>query len=442
MVKIKTLLFALLLVIGLVYVGTKGYVYYKSKTALDKIIQMTSPIVQIDYASIGSELTGVIFIDNMRITPNGTNEEITIKRVSISGNGIRFLLNLGDGFSSSEFPAQIDVAFDQLKAPVSTSFLSDLASSLSKGKDGLKVETCSIPGILNATGLDELDINTITINGSLGYIYDKDLNQAEILLKYDLAGIESMLLNLRVSQITTQGMLGPGKLPIIEQLHLVKQYDPAYVKQITTHCATEASQSTATFIDDLFTQSDEYYINSLGFVPGPGLSELFKQLVTNAGTVDIRATPSSEITPALLKAYRPEDLVDLFGVTANYNGTPVKDLSFSMQSSISKKQQQSPSRTPQVVSAPTPLNQLQQKAKSKPKLSYLDTDISELKNYKNYMVRAYTRGNSIPKQGILASITHTINIEHLVFGGKITSHLYKDSIERIEVLRKEMPEDK
>jgi len=442
MVKAKTLLFALLLIFGLAYVGTKGYIYYNSKTALDKLIQAASPIVQIDYADIGSELTGAIFINNVRITPTGTNDEVTIERVSVSGNGFKFLLNLAGGFSSSEFPAQLNVGFDRLEAPVSISFLSDLASSLSKGKDGIKIETCSIPGILNATGLSELNLNAITINGSLGYIYDKDLNQAEVLVKYDLAGIESMLLNLRVSEITTQSMLGSGKLPVIEQLHLVKQYDPAYVKLITTHCATETSQSTAVFIDDLFTQSDEYYINSLGFIPGPGLSELFKQLVTNAGTVDIRATPSSEITPALLKAYRPEDLVDLFGVTANYNGTPVKDLSFSMQSSISKKLQRVPTEKPSVISAPTSSNQLQQKAKSKPKLSYLDTDVSELKNYINYMVRAYTRNNSIPKQGILASITHTINIEHLVFGGKISSHLYKDSIERIEVLRKEMPEDK
>lgn len=431
-----------MLTAGLAYLGAKGYIYYKTKSGLDKIIQMASPIVQIDYTDIGSELTGTIFIDNVRITPTGSSDEITINRISVSGNGFKFLFDLARSFASNEFPSQMDIDFDKLEAPASISFLSDITSSLSKGEDRVKIETCSIPGILNAAGLKELNLSTITINGSMGYIYDKDINQAELKLKYYLAGIESMLLDLRVSQLTTQGMLGSGKLPVIEELHLVKQYESEYMKQIIMHCATAASQSTTAFIDELFTQSDEYYIKSLGFVPGPGLSELFKQLINNAGTVEIRATPSSEITPALLKAYRPEDLVDLFGVTASYNGAPVKDLSFSMQSSISKIPPGAPTSTPRAISSSqAKLTKL--RPKPKPKLRYLDTDLLDLKNYINYMVRAYTQNNSIPKEGMLVSITNnTVNIEQLVFSGKITSHLHTESIIRIEVLRKEMPEDK
>ncbi len=436
--KLKTLFIALVLIAGLAYLSAKGYIYYKTKTGLDKIIQLASPIAQIDYASIGSKLTGTIFVDGVSITPTGTYDNIKIKRISVSGNGFKFLFDLARGFTSNELPSQANIAYDRLEAPVSMTFLSRLASSLTKDGDSEKIKTCSIPGILNAMGLKNLNLTTVSMNGSVGYIYDKDINQAEITLKYDLIGVESMLLDLRVSQFTTQGTLNTGKLPVIEQLHLVKQYEPDYIRKIIMHCATEASQSTAAFVDDLFTQSDEYYINSLGFIPGPGLSELLRQLVTNAGTVEIRATPSSEITPALLKAYRPEDLVDLFGVTASYNGIPVKDLSFSMQSSMPQKVLNSPS-----VASATPSSQVKARPKPKLKLRYLDTDVSDLNRYINHMVRAYTQNNSIPKEGILVSITNnTVNIEHLVFSGKFTSHLHTDSIERVEVLRKEMPEDK
>jgi hypothetical protein len=64
-VKIKTLLIVPLVVVGLAYIGAKGYLYYKTKTALDKFIQLASPVVQIDYSDVGSKLSGTLYIDNI-----------------------------------------------------------------------------------------------------------------------------------------------------------------------------------------------------------------------------------------------------------------------------------------------------------------------------------------------------------------------------------------
>ncbi len=443
--KLKTILLVPLLIVALAYVGAKGYIYYKTKDGLDKMIRMASPIVQIDYSDIGSELSGAILIDNVRITPTGTYDEITIQQLRLSGNGFNFLLDLARGFKSKEIPAQMTISFHKLQSPVSSSFISNLVSSFGKTSTKNKIKSCSIPGILNAVGLKELGVPAISINGSMGYMYDKEASQAEYNLRYDLLGVESSLFDLRMSQLSAQGMMGLGKLPIVDDIHIVRQFDQEYMKQIVNYCATEASLSSAAFIDDLFTQSDDYYLRTLGFIPGPGLSELFKQLISNAGTVEIRANPSSELSQALLKAYRPEDLIDLFGVTASYNGTPVTDLSFSMQSSMSQKQK-SAERTARVEPPVQPAS-LDKPTKPKqiirPKLRYLDTKISDLKEYINYKVRAYTLNNSIPKEGILVSISNnTINIEHLVFSGKMTSHLHIDRIEHIDVLRIETPEDK
>ncbi len=442
--KLKTILFVPLLIVGLAYVGAKGYIYYKAKAGLDKMIQVASPLIQIDYTDIGSELSGAILIDNVRITPTGTYDEVTVQQIRLSGNGFGFLLDLARGFKNNEPPAQMSIAFHKLESPVSSSFVSDLAASFGKANRKKKIKACSIPGILNAIGLKEIGISTISINGSMGYIYDKESSRAEYNLRYDMAGVESSLFDLKMSQLSAQGMMGLGKLPVIEEIHMVRQFEPEYIKQIVNHCATAASLAATVFIDDLFTQSDEYYLKTLGFVPGPGLSELFKHLISNAGTVEIRATPSSEISPALLKAYRPEDLVDLFGVTASYNGTPVTDLSFSMQSSMPKRQQSTGQATNAQAPAQltSPAKSTKPQPKARPKLRYLDTEMLDLKKYINYKVRAYTLNNSIPKEGILVSINNnTINIEHLVFSGKMTSHLHVDRIERVEVLRIETPED-
>ncbi len=442
--KIRTLIISLLLVAGLAYIGAKGYIYYKTKTALDKIIQLASPVVQIDYTDVGSKLSGSIYIDNIRLTPTGTYDEVSIQKLSITGNGLNFLFDLSRGFKSNEPPPQMNIAFENFAMPVSSLFLSNLSSSINKKNSKIEFETCSIPGILNATGLQEIDISSITANGSFGYIYDKAANQAELNIKYDLAGIESTMLNMKLSQLSTNTIIGVGKLPVVEKFSLTRQYKPEYIKQITNHCATNSSLATATFIDELFTQSDEYYLETLGFVPGPGLSKLFRQLITNAGTVEVIARPSSEISPVLLKAYRAEDLVDLFGVTASYNSKPIKDLSFSSRSSAAKsKQKIQKSRVKSVVQHTPTISKIKiNKPKSKPKLRFLDTEISDLKNYLNYQVRIFTRNKNKPKRGILASITtNKIDVEQLVFGGKMSSHIYIDTIDRIEILRKERPED-
>jgi hypothetical protein len=433
-------------VLGLAYIGAKGFIYFKAKNALDKIVRLASPVVQIDYTDIGSKLSGTIYIDNIRLTPTGTYDEATIEKLSITGNGFKFLLDLSLGVNSNEPPPQMRIAFDNLQMPVSDLFLSNLSSPFKTNTDNKEIDTCSIPGILNASGLREIDISTITVNGSFGYMYDKSASQAELNLKYDLAGIESTLLDIRLNQLSSSTIAGIGKLPIVEKFHLIRKYKPEYIKKIIGHCATNSSLATATFVDDLFTQSDDYYLNTLGFVPGPGLSKLFKQLVSNAGTVEIIATPSSEISPALLKAYRPEDLVDLFGVTASYNSIPITDLSFSTKSSSEKRKQQQIRRTTNYVQQPTTATEnkaTKTRAKKKVKLRFLDTEVTNLNSYLHHKVRVYTLNKSKPKRGILTAIaSNKIDVEHLVFGGKMSSHIYIDTVERVEVLRKERPEDK
>ncbi len=439
--KIKTLLLVPLIAIAIAYIGVKGYIYYKTKEGLDKIITLASPYVQIDYTDVGSELTGSVSIEHIRITPTGTYDEVTIQKLTLSGDGLGFLLDIAKGFKGNEIPAHMNISFKQLEAPVSSSFISKITSSFSPDDHKKEIDTCSIPGILSAAGLKDLGLTSISLDGNIGYIYDKEASQAEYSLRYNLAGVESSLFELRLSQLSVQGMMGLGKLPVVEEVRMIRQFEPDYMSKAVEYCAKQTSLPPNEFIDDLFTQSDDYYLKTLGFIPGLGLSDLFRQLITDAGTVEIRAAPSSEISPALLKAYRPEDLVILFGVTASYNGTPITDLSFSMQSSAPKTTEKSPESIAGSAT-PTPIQSAPVISKPAPKLRYLDTNIASLKNYINYKVRAYTINNAIPKEGILDSITNnTLNIEHLLFSGKMTSHLNIDRIERIEVLRKEEPED-
>lgn len=439
--KVKTLIIIPLILAAVAYLGAKGYIYYKVKAGLDKMIEVAAPFVQIDYSGIGSSLNGTISVDKVRMTPTGTYDEISIQRIDVRGDGPKFLLDLAQGFDRGEPPEQMAVAIHQLESPISSSFLSSISNPLNKSGRKTTVETCSIAGILYSVGLKELGFPFLSINGDMDYKHDKAASAVEFKLNYDLAGVESSFLSLKMNGVSAAGIMGLGKPPVLEELHFVRQIEPGYMKQIVTLCSGNSGQTHASFIDGLFSQPDKHYLKTLGFIPGPGLSKMFKQLITNAGQLDIRATPSSEISPAMLSAYKPEDLVYLLGVSVKYNDTPVTDLSYSVESNKTKTKANSSSKE---ISSPTSATIVSSGTsqtivpKSRPRLRYIETDISNLPNYLNYRVRIYTLDNDKPKQGLLVSIKNqTINVEQQLYSGKMTVHLHLSRLAKIEVLRKE-----
>ena len=56
--KLKNLIIILLIGAGTVYGGLKGYIYYKVKKQADILIASASPLVEIEYGSIGFDVYG------------------------------------------------------------------------------------------------------------------------------------------------------------------------------------------------------------------------------------------------------------------------------------------------------------------------------------------------------------------------------------------------
>jgi len=103
--------------------------------------------------------------------------------------------------------------------------------------------------------------------------------------------------------------MGLGKPPGVSRLNLQRTMEPGYIKQMITMCSGKTATSPDRFIDSLVTKSDQHYLNTLGFIPGPGLKQMFKQLLTKPGTLQIQAEPSTNIDQATLSAYRASDLL-------------------------------------------------------------------------------------------------------------------------------------
>ncbi|MEJ2529985.1 MAG: hypothetical protein P8Z39_07945 [Gammaproteobacteria bacterium] len=438
--KIKALITIPIVLATVAYITAKGYIYYRVTDSLEKIKRMAAPVIELEYGGLGSSLNGSIYLDKVLLTPTGSYDEVTIRQLVISGDGPLFLYDLAQGFKRGKLPAQMIVTIRQLESPVSSQFFSSLINNLRSGNPALEIQKpdpCSLAGILRSSGLKELGFPSLSINGKMGYRYDKTTGEVQFDLVYELAGVESSNISLKMNRLTTKALTENGKMPIFDDLHYVHMVQPGYMKQIVTMCSANAAQTPDAFIDKLFSQPDKYYLDTLGFIPGPGLTAMLKQLVTHAGELDIWAIPPAGIDPTTLSAYRTEDLIDVLGITVSYNNKPVNDLSFSLKTDRDKPKA---AQSSYIAPDKAPVTKAATVSKPRAKLRYMETDISDLPKYINHRVRIYTIDNSIPKQGLLVSITHnTVNVEHLLYNGKFTAHLHKSRIAKLEVFRRAHP---
>jgi hypothetical protein len=429
----KALIIVPLVVAALAYAGIKGYIYYNVKTDLDRMVSAAAPFMQIEYGGIGSDLSGIISVDRLSLTPTGSYDEISIQRLELSGDGPGFLLELMHGFKQEQPPARMALSVHRLESPVTSTFLTNIGPRLGAAWNR-QTDSCSLAGILKASGLKELGFPGLTINGDMGYTYDRDSGEVQFNLDYELAGVEATSLNLKASGISTAGLMGLGEPPFLQQLHLARRIQPGYMKQVATMCATNSGQSQDQFIEGLVTRPASHYLQNLGFIPGPGLKAMLKQLVTHAGELEILANPSSEINPANLSAYRPGDIIDLLGLTVSYNGNPVTDLSFSTRLKTPHAKTTAAYGGRSLPGEPGLADA--QDSGTPPKLRYIETDVSRLEGFLLHRVRIYTLDNDKPKQGVLTSIRNqTVHVEQLLHNGKMTVHLHRDRIARVEVLR-------
>ena len=106
--------------------------------------------------------------------------------------------------------------------------------------------------------------------------------------------------------------------------------DAEFSRKTLEYCAAKQGVNLQTFVTALFEQSDDQYMQDLGFVPGPGIRAAMKELMLNAGELSVVAQPTSTLDLKTVHLYKPEDWPDLFGLIVKVNGKEVSDLSFSM----------------------------------------------------------------------------------------------------------------
>ncbi|MET0106458.1 MAG: hypothetical protein ABW072_15145 [Sedimenticola sp.] len=428
--KLKTVVLVPVVVAALAYGGIKGYIYYSVKGELDKAIEMASPFARISYGGISSDLGGKLTVRKIAVTPMASNLEMRIEAVEIEGDGVGFLLDLSKGLDGSDPPPKLSANIWGAEIPVTD----DLGSGFSfgPGQQARKIapKVCTLGGILQHIGLSDIGYSTLLADAGMGYTYDREGGDVALRFDYQVEGIESFAMDVSMRGVTSPGMVAMGVMPAFQNFEMAYRVEPDYMKRMVEHCAKKAGKSSQEYINTLFSQSDAYYAQNLGFIPGHSLELALKELVTKAGEVHIRAKPSPSLDPATLAMYKPEDIVRLLGLELSLNGRLITDLGFRMPTLAELT-----GSAKQVV--PGEVDESEEPPKRVMHWRYVEVKRSELGSYLGSKARLYTSTDEDvpPKEGVLSSIRQNVlSIKQRVHGGEFIAHVELNSLVRAEVL--------
>ena len=433
--KIKTFILVSLVAGIVIYSGLKAYVYLKVTGNLDDVIQMAAPFVTLSYGDINSDLRGKLIVENIQVTPVGTALTYNVGEIEVEGPDLGFLLKLSDGFKGQKKPPEyIDLKIKRAEMPYGEDIMAtlhQLSGMVAAKKSEYIPKTCTLGGIFQHIGMENIGYGRLFVDLTVGYKYYKKSGEMALSTNYHMDGLEAIEMNMVLKGMPQLGTGMMENLPSIGRIAANYRTEPAYMRGMVNYCAKQSKVTPQEYIDWLFSQSDSYYARNLGFIPGNGIKSAMKALITNGGELRFNAYPTTTISSQLVTAYSPKDLISLMGVHMSVNGKNVTDMSYSVPESLSAYAGGNNQGGAVRVSREEKWEKL------KPK-RLIKTELSELNKYVGKSVRFYTKEDGRVLQGTLDSIDkNTASVQQRVHGGKFTSHIQLSTVKRAEVWRRE-----
>ncbi|MCW8890757.1 MAG: hypothetical protein OQL20_08885 [Sedimenticola sp.] len=422
-------------VIGLVaYGGIKGYLYYQVKQGLDRMAALSAPFVTLKYGGIDTSLRGVISVADIKLTPVGAPVGIDIDRAELKGRGVEFLLDVAGGFKMEQPPERLHLLMKRIRIPLG----SDFAESFGFTASGQSPEMCSLGGILAQTGIEQLGFQQLIADAGLRYEYDQRAGEVNLFTDYALAGLASVRLEMGVTGVSQPGALMVGAVPQLGRMIIRYQMDQGYTQRVVDTCAAQAGLDRSAFIDTLFIDKGDHYLKNLGFVPGQGIRFVLRHLITQPGELVISLSPDGPINPAVLNAYKPQDLVRVLGVQVSINDQPISDLSFTLPEG-SRELASLLGAPSQGDTAPITGQTKREPAPKRVSVRYITTPLDDLPRYLGRDVRILLNDRDTPQQGVLIAMKNNqLDVEQRLHGGRMTVYIPVQKIKRVEVLRREV----
>ena len=330
--KLKNLVVIALLVAGVTYGGIKGYIHYRVKKQVDRLVELATPFAYIEYGSIGSDLQGRVMINELVLYPRGVNDAVKADKLTVTTPGLAFLLTGSDAVKRGEFPERMGLALRGARLNLNGRLAKMLeqAEAAQLGQQPREGIACGLSSHFVTAKYRELGLEELVFDTE--FSFERGVTASQLVLKmyYAIRDAEQAEFTITLDGFGSSLMSVAVARPQLGSVTMNFRPDAEFSRRTLEYCATKQGVDMQTFVNGLFEQSDEQYMRDLGFVPGPGLRTAMKELMQHAGELSVVAQPTSNLDIKTVHLYKPEDWPDLFGLIVKVNGKEVSDLSFSM----------------------------------------------------------------------------------------------------------------
>jgi hypothetical protein len=432
-VKLRTLLLAVILVPAVLYGLAKVYVHYRVTSGLDRLVSEASPFMDVKYGDVETSLFGKLTIEEIEANHAGSTFFVNVDTVELQGDGFGFLLDLAGGLDKKEVPPELSAQFTGIEFPINDEIFSSLMMMGDPNSGGMK-KVCTLGGLLQRSELMELGYKNVNADVGFGYEYRPHAKTLEARIDYEMLGVESIAMNIRMSELPEDSAAAMVSPPVVEDANIVYSVDPEYMQRAIRYCANKEKQEPEAFIKSLFSQGDIYYQYDLGFVPGHGIRSLFEELLTKGGTVEVKINVPSDMPMQQMAMIPPERLVGMLIKQVNINGRLITDLSLSRIDITGMEFAGEEFLDEDAV------RWAEEQRSKRRRWSYQEVSKKDLASHLGRQVKLYVKDSSKPRVGELDEVrSNEVLVDLRKNKGTITSHVPFSQLLKAEVYLPEPP---
>lgn len=440
--KLTQLLTGMVVAAAAVYGGAKGYVHYKVKSDVDRLLEAARPFADVSYGSLSTDLGGRATLADIKIYPREFPDTFRIDALSIRGPNLDFLLHgFAGSASKGELPAQASLEIQGWHLSADSALLAALDQSSRELAEFLQIESdsCSLGRMFGGQDMAALGVSELSVDTRLGYRFTESFPGIELSLEFR-AGAETGQLSMTLSGISRSVNAARKTPPRLRDLRFAYRLAPELTHKAVAYCAELRGVDRETFLAQLTEEPDELYMLQMGFVPGPGLRTAFQDLIRNPGEMLFEARPAEPVDLASLGLYNPAQLPDLLGITISVNGKPVEDLSLKL---VDLRERLGAERAASIENArnaalgletPDAVPEQEMPAETPMPSGYRTVTQAELVGHVGRPVRILASGGRKRNGRLIAVERGIATLEERRYGGKLTSSVALRDIVRAEVM--------
>lgn len=430
----KLLLIALVPVV--LYGAIKAVMYVNAKRVLDDMVAQASAQADIDYGRIRTEILKAVMVEDIRVRPVGSLAEMTIDRVRLDSSDPLFFVFNGDWQPGRDAPPKsLGFAVEGLSLPVSDDMMAvaGLDGDTTTGRSPDASTACEAGLRIDGPLLKAIGIEQLVMDADGGYRIDDADRTMTVDMRFDLAGIQSIDFEARLSDVDTEA-LGQGVVPSVNlgRLKMAFAIDPGFGARALQACASGSGETTEAWSERLAEQALRG-LEIVGMTLGPGLEGVLRRFYAEWGEVEIVAAPAEPVGIMSLAFLPPDRLFDAMGVSVSHNDRIVADTGFTWQQPDASLlaallgQGQTGKAVDEATTAPRQARVILRRA-------YEDVPVGDLGRYRDHHVRILSEGD-LEREGVLKAIVDGVaEVEQSIHGGKYSAYVPVESIRSATVL--------